>query len=190
MKKLLLAIATLVICGAVSVLAAYTTSNSSNNPKTQQRKEARAQKQQMVTEQLKAALASQSFTFSPTSYTLPYQSPVMLYSQSGTYYLSFYPESLDIMLPFELHQGEKFNFDSSLTPYSDYLVKSTKTADYYTVTATLNNVSNMGFDSNLSNADFNVDIHLSVSAVSGTAFLTLTPDFSPAVTYQGSIMTH
>lgn len=186
MKKNILALCTVLVAGAL-VFAVASSVSTKSNPKAAARKEKREARQQQAIDIMKAALATQTFTFYPSSYTLPYQNTVEVYDRSDLY-LSFYPENLDISLPFELQNDKEFLFDASLVNYSDYSVKATKHPNNMIITAQLNNVSNTGFDSNFDNQNMNLGIHMSLNLATGSSFLTITPDFSAAVTYIGRVI--
>ncbi len=186
MKKTLIILASAILCTTVCVAAV---SSARSVVKAQERKEIRAQKQQQEIEKLKAALAQRTFNFYATSYSFPYKNPILLTS-GMQYFLDFYPQDVDIYLPFELNQSPAFTFDTSLQPYTNFQIKeSTDKRDPYTyiITAQLRNVSNNGIDITMQNQNINLGLHLSVNIATGNAYLTLTPDFSPAVTYQGIV---
>lgn len=186
MKKIILTLSALTLLTTLSIFAINSANAEPKRLTVEERKAKREMRQQEVIGKMKAALAAQSFTFYPTSYTLPFETPNMLYGEAGLY-LAFYPEDLDINLPFEINQGNEFTFDTQMADYEDYSVKATKHVNYYIVTAQLEDVSNMGIGSNLSDQDMNIGIHIGVNVATGNATLTLTPDFSAAVTYQGTI---
>ncbi len=178
MKKLLILLSALVLSGTMIAVTANTTASD--------RKAKREAREVQNIGEMKAALATQSFTFYPNSYTLPYQNPVETYGTTDLY-LVFYPEDIDINLPFEVNQGKEFRFDSQFVKYQDYKVAATKQTNSYIVTAHLSNVSNMGIDADLTNQAMNIGIHINVNVATGSAYMTLTPDFSAAVTYRGTI---
>ncbi len=186
MKKPILTILTLLLTTAL-VFAVANSASSSASTQAAQRKAKREAREQTAIDNMKAALATQTFTFYPNSYTLPYQNPVQIFDRSDLY-MSFYPEDLDISLPFELQNDKEFTFDASLLPYTDYAVKATKHPNNFIITAKLTNVSNTGFDSDFENQNMNIGIHIALSLSTGSAFVTLTPDFSAAVTYEGRII--
>ncbi len=186
MKKTFFFLFVAALVASVTLASAFASPDDSN-PKQEERRAKREARKALAVDQMKAALAQQSFDFSPLSYSLPYGNTVMLNSTYGLNYLDFTPENLDVNLPFELQNNQKFNLDSQLTPYDDYTVKMDKDGMNCTITAELNNVSSNSFNAPLSSQGINLDIHISVNLLTGNAYLTITPDFSPAVTYQGTV---
>ncbi len=186
MKKIVFLLSVVLCITSLSLVSA-STSSTDESPTQQERREKRKARKELAADQMKAALAQQSFDFSPLSYSLPYGNTVMLNSSYGQNYLDFNPENLDIDLPFELQNSQEFTFSSQLTPYEDYTVKLSKDGLSCTVTAELSGVSSNSFNAPLSSQSIDLDIHISVNLVSGSAFVTITPDFSPAVTYQGTV---
>ncbi|MFI3299750.1 MAG: hypothetical protein R3Y49_08115 [Rikenellaceae bacterium] len=189
MKKGILALALLLFCAALPLVSASNAEDSGSKT-TAERKAKREANQAQAIGLMKAALAEQSFCFYPDSYTLPYQNPVELFTSSTQYYLSFYPNDLDIILPFELQNEQKLVFDSQLTPYENYDVKTTSKPMQYIITAQLKNVSSNSFNAPLDSQAINLSIHISVNISTGTAYMTITPDFSAAVVYEGTIRPH
>ncbi len=184
MKKFLIAFCALVASSTMAFVFASTTSSSPTKEERQTQREARRAE---AIDQMKAALATQSFTFYPTSYTLPYQNMVMTYDRTDVY-LALYPTNMDISLPFEINQGREFLFTSQLTPYQDYKVKATKSSNNFIVSFQLENVSNSGMNTNFDTQSMNLGVHIMVNVLTGSAFMTITPDFSAAVTYEGNIV--
>ncbi len=188
MKKLLIVLSIVITSFTALAFATPTTSTLDDTP--QERKAKRHAAEEASVGEMKAALAEQSFVFYPTSYTLPYQDPVMVYNRTNLY-LNFYPTDLDINLPFQFQTGRAIDFDAALIKYSDYTVKAAgKDGVNFIVTAELNNVSNTSFSAGFEDQDVNLDIHILINVASRVAFLTITPDFSAAVTYQGTIVLH
>lgn len=177
MKKLILA--------AVALFAISSITMAQTPTKSAERKAARHAREIKSIDEMKADLGSRAFVFYPSSYALPFQNPVELYN-FGYFYLDFYPESLDVYLPFAMNNNPAVSFSSAMVTYSAYKVVQTE-GNNYVVTAKLSNISNTLPTTSMAMQDMNLRIHLSVNVMSGAAMLTLTPDFSPAVTYQGVV---
>ncbi len=187
MKRLIIVMAAIALSISAFAISKTNPSEAQERLTPQERKAKREAAQEAAIGEMKAAIAEQSFVFYPTSYTLPYQNPVMTYDRSDLY-LNIYPEDLDINLPFKLLQSRASDFDASLVDYSDYTVKAAgKDGVNFIVTLQLNNVSNTNFSASFDDQDINLNIHLHVNVSNRVAFLTITPDFSPSITYQGTI---
>lgn len=175
MKKIILTSLALIVISSMAL--------AQPSAKANDRKAARQTREIQAVDQMKSYLATQSFVFYPSSYTAPYQNPVELYN-FGYYYLDFYPKSLDIYLPFTINNGPVVEFSTMMSPYSAYKVVHTEGYNYV-ITARLTNVSNALPTNSFSMQDMNLNIHISVNIMSGIATLTISPDFSASVTYQG-----
>lgn len=175
MKKIILTSIALIVVSSMAM--------AQPSSKAIERKAAREAREMKALNEMKADLGTHSFVFYPSSYTMPYQNPVELYN-FGYYYLDFYPQSLDVFLPFAINNGPTVEFSSMMTPYSAYKIVHTD-GNNYVITARLVNVSNALPMTSIEMQDMNLGVHISVNIMSGAATLTLTPDFSPAVSYQG-----
>lgn len=181
MKKFILAIALVALTGAAMAQKAQKSA----------REQARAARQVEMTDQLKAALAAQAFTFTPFTYTAPYQGIVTLNSGAQTY-LEVYPQDISVMIPFAvgvpspMSQRQTTMLNMPSVPYT-YSVKATND-NRYIVTIWLKDVSSENFGAtNMALQGMNLMLHFDISAFSGQTTLTITPDFAPASIYTGIV---
>lgn len=175
MKKLLLAIA----------MIAITTTSFAQKSEREQKREAR---QQATEAQMKAALASQNFTFTPYFFTPPYQSSMPL-TYGPANYVEVYPSNLSLMLPFTVGTPNPMPNIRKLTLDNVKYTYSVKLSDNgrYIVIINLVNVSNINVGPNLQLQNINLTLHFDISAISGQTFLTVSPDFGPSTSYSGTV---
>ncbi len=178
MKKIFIALA-IITMGTSAISFAQSTT-------PEQRQQRRQQRQEESIGLLKEALAEQTFVFYPQSYTLPYQNPVQIYS-SGSYYIDFYPESFDMNVPFEINGGQPFTFNTSLSNYSNYTVTNTGDGVNFIITAQLDNISNSNMGAGFDAQNINLQFHMSVNLLSANAIISIYPNFSAPISYQGTV---
>lgn len=178
MKKLIIA-ALLLASTSIVVMA-----------QTDAREKARQERITKSIDQMKAALATQNFTFMPYQMQLAYSNPVELNSLAITPYIDLSMQSLTLNVPFSLQmfQPNAKVFDLYLTnvPYK-YTVKSDGNNTYY-VTVILRNVANNNITFNpVATQDMNLTIHFTIDVKSSYTTATIVPDFGAATSYTGTV---
>lgn len=178
MKKMMIA----VLLFAVSATTAMAETH-------EQREAAREKRMAQQVEVMKAALASQNFSFLPSQMDMAFRSPVQLYKLQFSPYFDVLPSYVSVNLPYSLQNTPPVSriFDLYMPmcqPYT-YSVKAGEGNIYYVMIG-LRNASNQNATfMPLQTQNFNLNIHMTINVASGYTTMILTPDFAAPITYTG-----
>lgn len=175
MKKLFLAIALVAMTSA----AMAQTSNSAAQREARQR---------AVVAKLTNAILTQNFTFTPYSFTPAYSSAILL-NGGPINYVDVAPGNLSLMIPFTVGTPAPLPVIRQLLLESVSYTSTVKEVENgrYIVVIWLTNVSNVNVGPNMKLQNINLTLHFDISPSNGQTFLTISPDFSAASSYSGTV---
>lgn len=179
MKKLILAVAIL----ALTSTALFAQTKDA-------RQDAREQKMAQTIDVMKAALATQNFTFLPSQMDLAYRGPIQLNNFTYSPYLDLGPTSAAVNLPYSLQntppRSRIFDLYMPSVPYK-YSVKAGANNTMY-VMVSFTNVSNQNANfMPMQTQSMNLILHFTINTLTGYTTMTLIPDFAAPITYTGTV---
>ena len=178
MKKMIFAVALVALTATAAVAQT-----------TEQRDAMREKRMTAQVDAMKAALATQNFSFVPNTMDLSFQGVTQLYNLQFAPYFDVLPSYLSINMPYSLQNTPPVSriFDlymPSCQPYT-YTVKAGEGTTYY-VTIGLRNVSNQNSAfMPMQTQNFNLNIHMTINAATGYSTVVFTPDFAAPIVYTG-----